>query len=246
MKHKMALCFLTYTNVSQPKLWHKIIHNHEDKINVYIHNKHNFKDNKYGLHNYCIKNRVQTKHAHISLVQATLKLFEEAFQNNENEFFILLSDKTIPLYNYDYIYNKIKKINTNIISNESYKSIERYNNLNNKNFFNINQFSKQSQWMVLNRKTVEFFIHNDFTYLYSDNFYAPDEHYFINLCIKFNIPFLEKQITYVNWEENDGTPTTYIHLTNEFINEIKKNKDFWFIRKISQHCVLPSYFDGLS
>ena len=242
---KIALCFLTYQNLSQPKLWYKIINNNLHKINVYIHNKSDFKDDEYGLHNYCIKKHTETKYAHISIVQATLNLFEEAFKNNENEYFVLLSDKTIPLYNFDYIYKKINKLNTNIISNEKYKSIERFEDLTDKNFFNINNFFKQSQWIVLNRNSTKFFINNNFTYLYSDNFYAPDEHYFINLCIKFNINFLEKQITYTNWEDKKGSPKTYFSLTNEFIHDIKKNNDILFIRKISNDCILPSYFDKI-
>ena len=45
----------------------------------------------------------------ISLVKATLNLFKEAFQKEDNKYFILLSDKCIPLYNANDIYNKVKK-----------------------------------------------------------------------------------------------------------------------------------------
>ena len=49
---KIALCFLTYDNLSQPKLWSKIFYNinNKDKLNVYIHNKIPFVDKKYNLH----------------------------------------------------------------------------------------------------------------------------------------------------------------------------------------------------
>ena len=39
MKEKIALCFLTYDNLSQPKLWYNFINS---KYNIYIHNKDKF------------------------------------------------------------------------------------------------------------------------------------------------------------------------------------------------------------
>ena len=75
---KIALLFLTYGNLSQPKLWRKIINNNKDKLNVYIHNKNKFRDNTYKLHEYCIKNRVNTKYGHKSLVEAVITLLKEA------------------------------------------------------------------------------------------------------------------------------------------------------------------------
>jgi len=243
MSKKIALCFLTYENLSQPKLWKNIIDENQDKVHIYIHNKHDFKDEEYGLDQYCIKNRTETRYGHISLVQATLQLFEEAYKNSENTFFVLLSDKTIPLYSFDFIYDRILEWNNNIISNESWKSIERFDDLTNPAFFDKKTFSKQSQWMILKRETVFFFITNRFTYLYSDRFWAADEHYFINICIKFCIPYLEKLITYTNWEEQKCSPKTYDYLSNEIIKNIKKNPDLLFMRKVSQKCILPSYFD---
>ena len=94
---KVALCFLTYKNLSQPKLWSNIINNNLDKLNVYIHNKYDFIDNEYNLHKYCISNRIETKYGHKSLVQATLNLFKEAYIDTENDFFILLSAKAVYL-----------------------------------------------------------------------------------------------------------------------------------------------------
>jgi hypothetical protein len=238
---KIALCFLTYENLTQSKLWSHQFDNNKDKFNIYIHNKNNFTDN--NIQKYCIKNRIETRYAHKSLINATLELFRECYNNYENEYFILLSDKCIPLYNLDYIYKKIYQINNNIISCKIGESIERYENLNDKNFFDKQKFSKQSQWLVLKRDSVKFFLENDFTYLYNDNFYAVDEHYFINLCIKYNINFYNSDITFTNWK--DGSAETYINLTNNIIYDIINNTSCLFLRKISNQCTLPNYFDHL-
>ena len=254
---KIALLFLTYGNLSQPKLWRKIINNNKDKLNVYIHNKNKFRDNTYKLHEYCIKNRVNTKYGHKSLVEAVITLLKEAYTDEANLFFILLSDKCIPLYNFDYIYKEIFSINSTMICSWICKDcnweigLKRYENLTDKSFIDISEFRGESQWVLLNRENAYFFINNIFLDLYSDNFFAVDEHYFSNICSKFNLPYVNRAITFVNWEEkSDNTidrkyPKTYELLTNDMVKNILLTKSF-FLRKISEKCILPSYFDNLS
>ena len=248
MEDKIALCFLTYNNLSQPKLWNKFINS---KYNIYIHNKDEFEGE---FEEYCIKNRVKTKWGHISLVKATLNLFKEAFQTKENKYFVLLSDKCIPLYSADEIYNNIKNIDSNLLQNFSgNQHSERYYSLADKNFFNKDTFIKQHQWMLLKRDTVKFFIENDYTHIFGNNSWIADEHYFINIMNKFNISFINKMITYANWNEGSDlekyrglpwSPKTYSKLTNEMVENILKSGAL-FMRKISPECILPSYFDKI-
>lgn len=251
---KIALCFLTYKNLTQPKLWADIFNNYKDKLNVYIHNKFDFIDNEYGLHKYCIdkNNRVETMHAHKSLVKASLSLFKEAFIDESNDFFILLSDKCIPLYNFDYICNKIYEMNSNVIFNRLRENMERYNYLNDTTFFLEDEFSKDDQWFIIKRNTLKFVLKYDYLHLYSDYFYAVDEHYFGNIFNKFKISYINKQITYVNWKEISDSiydrnyPKTYELLTNEVVDKIKTDyPDCLFMRKISDKCILPSYYDTI-
>jgi hypothetical protein len=256
---KIALCFLTYENLSQPKLWSRIINNNKNKLNVYIHNKNDFIDNEYKLHEYCIQNKVETNYANKSLVEATLILFKEAYKDETNCFFILLSDKCIPLYNFEYIYKEIFISNSNIISSIHTKdkrygfltNPERYQELTDPTFLTIKKTVKDSQWLSLNRTTVNFFIENNFLNMYSDKFFAVDEHYFGNICIKFNIPYLNRKITFVNWlQKSDNKsdrqfPKTYEKITHQMLKKIMNQKVF-FLRKVSSNCILPPYFDKLS
>jgi len=250
---KIALCFLTYENLSRPKLWSQYINKYKTYLNVYIHNKIDFIDNKYGLHKYCVnkKKRVATQYAHKSLVEATLTLFKEAFKNRDNKFFILLSDTCVPLYSFNYIYEKINSLNSNIIHEINYVEQPRFDKVTDKSFFSEKKFLKNSQWITLNRDTVKFFLTHLFLHLFSDNCYAVDEHYFGNICNKYNIKFVNQPITYVNWDDkSDDTndkplPKTYNILTNAMVNEIKRNTPSFFMRKISDTCVLPSCFNNL-
>jgi hypothetical protein len=243
MEAKIALCFLTYDNLSQPRLWSCF--KNSKYYNIYIHNKNTFTGE---FKQYCIKNKVETKWGHLSLVNATLNLFKDAFQNEENKYFLLLSDKCIPLYSADEIYTKVKQLDNNIILSYNLNR-ERYDSLDDKSFFSKDEFMKQNQWMLLKRNTVKKFIENDYTDIFGKKFNVPDEHYFINIIHKFNIPFINRKITYVNWNENSDSkkykskPKTYSKLTNEMIENILKS-DVFFMRKVGPECILPSYFDS--
>ena len=237
-RKKIALCFLTYDNLSQPVLWKHFI---KSDYNIYIHNKNNFS----GIFKkFCIKNKVSTRWGNISIVNATILLFKEAFETKENEYFVLLSDKCIPLYNPKELYDKINNVDNNIILNYAINR-NRHTGLTDKTFFLESEFMKQHQWMILKRDTVKFFIEHDYTRIFGDKFFAPDEHYFINIMNKYKISYINKQATYVNWDEPSDSkkhrelPKTYDSLTNKMIKEILETGCF-FMRKISKECKIPT------
>ena len=248
-KMKVALCFLTYGNLSQPRLWSQIIEKNraDGKVNAYIHNKCEFADDEEGCHlrQYCLpeSERVDTQYGNISLVTATLRLFEHAFRDSEeNTFFVLLSDTCVPLRPFDDIYDTILETNANIIDDWGERRMWVYDNLANPSFFDIERFTLQSQWIVLDRKTVQFFIDpvNDFTSHFGETVWAPDESYFINVAIKFDIPFVNCKTRYLNFKE-DGRPFTYDSITQEELAEIQNSipKHCFFLRKVSSLCTFP-------
>jgi hypothetical protein len=245
---KIAFCFLTIGNIKQPKLWYKFFKGHEDKCNIYIHNKNNFVDKQDKFHKFSLKQRVPTRWGHISLVEATLLMFKQAFiSDKENTFFILLSDSCIPLYNFDYIYEKISKVNNNIINVIPNRQIGRFSSFRNPQFFEKKTFFKQEQWICLHRITLKMYL-DSLYYLnvFGNSFDVPDEHYFINIAYKHKISFISQPITFTNWKDNDSGnhPKLYNKLTVDEIESIKKeNPTVFFMRKISSDCKLPNYLD---
>ena len=164
------------------------------------------------------------------------------------KYFILLSDKCIPLYSGDEIYKKINEIDDNAFYFCHKGSIDRHSYLKDKSFIKIDNWYKQSQWMILKRETVNFFLKNDYIDIFSNSkLFAPDEHYFINIIKKFNISLTFHGVSHVNWKESEQfrRPKTYYILTNEIIENILKSKCL-FMRKVSSECELPSYFDKIS
>ena len=239
---KIALCFLTYDDLSKPNIWKKFVETSGDRYTVYIHNKTQFVDKHDFSGNHLIPGRISTRYAHISLVKATLLLFKEALKEKENEYFILLSNSCIPLLNNREIYKIILEKKQNIIS--SYPANpERFLTFKNKNLIDKSMFMKQNQWFLCNRKTAEFFVENDHTEDYGDQFRVPDEHYFTNIVTKYGIPFANELITFVNWSwrKDAPRPKTYEKLSEQEIEDAKK-QGFLFFRKVSPQCILPDSF----
>jgi hypothetical protein len=132
----------------------------------------------------------------------------------------------------------------------SSRNRERFQKLRDPTFFDEAQFMKQSQWMSLKRDAVEYCVSHDHTDVFGDGFFAPDEHYFINILNKANIPVLNRCCTFVNWKDQSVSPlcqrplpTTYTQLTNEVLQVLRT--DYLFMRKVHASCELPSFFDTM-
>ena len=242
---KVAFCFLTYGDLSQPAIWRSFFRNASSPFSVLIHNKEPLKDAYFSK--YCIPDRINTRYGHISLVKATLKLFKEAYLDEENIYFILLSDTCIPLYDLNTIHHKVVAVGSSVI--HKVESVgNRFKFLHDKEYFNREDFSKQSQWMILHRKDLDFLARNDITdSVYGARVFGADEHYFINLFDKFGVAYLNKSITSVDWSEPVVTKQPY-HYSPKIYHSLERhqiaqarNDGNLFMRKISGDCRVPQF-----
>jgi hypothetical protein len=238
--NKIAFCFLTMGDINQLNIWKDFLKGHENKYNIYIHPKDSTKvSNSYKK--YIIKKNILTKWGDISLVNATLELFREAYKDPKNKFFVLVSDSCIPLYNFDYIYNYLISTNNNICPINYFEPPKlkyRYTALKDISFIPYKNFKKTSQWCVIKRDSIEFLIDqdNNYTDLYT-NMFAPDEHYFINMFDKFHIKYINNKVTFDNWEDESESskhrplPKTYLTVSKKDINKGRKEGCLFF-RKV--------------
>ena len=157
------------------------------------------------------------------MVRATLNLFDEAYNDLDNKKMILLSDSCIPLYDFDHISRKLIGDNLTYLHHIYFHPLtkkSRYDALNNTKDINYKLFRKQSQWMTISRNDLKFIL--EFGNL--DDYrtvFAPDEHYFINLFDKYQRKYLNRITTYVDWGNNNPTPTTYNNLDIELIEKAR-------------------------
>jgi hypothetical protein len=237
---KIAFCFLTMGDIHQLNVWKDFFKGHENKYNIYIHPKEYDKVSN-SHKKYVIRKRLKTNWGDVSLVNATLELYREAYKDSENKLFVLISDSCIPLYNFDYVYNYLITTNSNICPIHYFeppKLKHRYTALKDVTFLPYKKFQKTSQWCIMKRDTIEFLIDqdNDYTDLYT-NMFAPDEHYFINLFDKFHIKYLNNKVTFDNWNEESENvkhrplPKTYLTVSIQDINKARKEGCLFF-RKV--------------
>lgn len=212
---KIAFLFLTVSDLNKPDIWQNFFKGNESKFNIYAHSKdHRGIETDILLNNQIPNKESYTKWGDVSLVNATIKLLKSALNDKNNQFFVLVSESCIPLYDFDYVYNTI------IDNNKSWVFYYKQNSSLNKirwlSMFKhrVNKgkrvpydgFFKQSQFMILSRSHAKFLCesNNDNTKIYR-YMQAPDEYYFIN-TLKHN---------YVNFDlENINYPATYVNRIN--------------------------------
>jgi hypothetical protein len=222
----IAFLILTYGNPIFAKRIKKFTMGH----NIYIHPK--FKDD---LDNYfkkfIIKNTIDTKWGDFSLVDATLNMLQEAYLNN-NDYYVLLSGDTYPLYKQDTFVNYIKTLN-----NSCFDFWKKYKNI-----------WKSSQWWILNKQDAEIILNtrdkykNYFNNIKLDG--AFDENYFLTVLNAENnlYKFNNTSCVYTRWLQYTITkhPVYFNKLTRQDIINIKNNNSF-FIRKCVPSFKLKQY-----
>lgn len=221
---KIALMFLTRSDIHHCDIWKQFLSSHEDKFNVYIHNKEPLTDPFFEK--FIIPETCETHWGHISLVKSTLLLLKYALQDENNQRFILLSESTIPVHNFGYIYNRLTFMDCN--------------------YFAITNVKRRvgHQWFIINRKFADFCVKNDFTNEYI-NIKIPDEKYFIDICMRFKFSIRNTMTTYCDWSNfvynphGGRSPKTFTEFTNSTLISIRKLNCF-FARKIDKDCVFKS------
>ena len=221
-----AFLFLIYDNFVNQNIIKKFTKNQ----NIYIHPKYPDKVDQF-FKPFIISKLVETEWAKMSIVKATLNLLEEAYKNENNKWFILLSQDTYPLYKF----KKFKKKFSDISSTKSIFNLVCYEKNNN--------LWKSDQWWVLNRTDVEIILNNINKYKNKfDNIIlngAYDEYYFLSVLKWHNkdYEFINLKIMYTKWLSytTQKSPVLFNYLLTDDIVNIKQNKSL-FIRKI-----LPSF-----
>ena len=93
---KVAFLNLSLHSFNQERVWEKFFDGGDkNSFNLYIHSK---SKNKCRFSDYYIDKSISTGWGHFSLVEATIELIKAALEDEENEYFSLISDSHFPLY----------------------------------------------------------------------------------------------------------------------------------------------------
>jgi hypothetical protein len=203
---KIALLLLTINNGFIDNIKKYL----NDDIKLYVHAK-NINELDIFLKKHLIKNLIETNWGDISLVNASINLLEESF--NECDYFYLISGDT-------YIINKP------IIHDLSCFDFHQKNG----------EFIKTSQWWGLNKMDAKIIIdtRNKYNKYFSNKKLngAFDEYYFLTVLTKEieNYKYLNTNIMFVKWLDNVITKHPFI-FNKLTINNIYNSNNSLFIRK---------------
>jgi hypothetical protein len=242
-KNKIAFLFLTIDNLKKGEIWYNFFKKNKSKATIYSHIKKPKLVNQGFLIKSDISEKVDTEWGDISLVIATNNLLREAYKDPDNEYFILLSDSTIPLYSLDEIYSKIINMGTSAINYFLPKTPENKRRKDSVVGLKFVRFYRQPQWMILKREHVKFILDNDYT----ENFVngrVPDENYYINIFKKFYKNFDDENTnlitTHVDWSIIGLHPKIFDTVNVKDFTDDQENS-FLFLRKVNEKTIVLNH-----
>ena len=214
-KDKIAILMLGYETFNYPNVWVDFLEDGKDRCTFYTHIKHKDKCKTKILIDNHIKKHIPTKWGDISLVKATNNMLEEAYKNETNKIFILTSADTVPLYDFNKIYNDT--INTK------------------KSWLSIIQKKENrvecSQFFLLTRDHVKLVLENrDKEDTYDMPKTVPDESYYYDLLSKLDKDnIINKKILEFKIHRNHRCVSNSL---NETSLKVKRKKGAYFFRKV--------------
>lgn len=236
---KICFCFLTYYGLERVDIWNNFFKDIDTNLyKVYIHPKYpKFSIDKYLFPINIVQNRVETTgKTNISIVNATIRLLENAYNDNNNQeltHYIFLSQSCMPIYDFNTIYNTIILFDNSVIGKKDNNKKERYFQLNNylMKYISYKQFTKQQPNMVLIKDDVRKIITHNFTNYFS-NMVCPDEHYFINILLYLlDSKIIFNQIVFCNYNLNATQGLEFNYVDEKLIKSIR-SMGFLFMRKV--------------
>ncbi|KAK8513638.1 hypothetical protein V6N13_002369 [Hibiscus sabdariffa] len=260
---KVAFMFLTKGPLPLAPLWESFFKGHEGLFSVYIHSLPSFKPD-FPRSSVFYRRQIPSQVAEwgrMSMCDAERRLLANALLDISNEWFILLSESCIPLYNFSVIYQYVMKSKYSFMGafdDPGPFGRGRYNH-NMAPEVNISKWRKGSQWFEVNRKLAINIVEDVTFYPKFEQFCRPacyvDEHYFPTmLTIQTPKLLANRSITWVDWSRGGAHPATFggSDITEEFFKRIHEGQQCTYNDQPSSTCVLfarkfaPSAMEPLS
>jgi len=261
---KIGFCFLIKQYITYPELWLPFFDGHEDEYGIYIHCKRaphgpGYKGiQKTGkgypgevlpgdVHLLCrstdlsakakiASKLINTKWGGSSLVQATISLFEDAY-NDGCDYIILVSGDMIPLCSFE----QLKSITDSTAFTSPEREImnrwqegrmhRRYYGPRNHQVSEIvpefRDYKKQNMFFGITAKDYKSVNWQQYFDKYFTNYCCPDEHFWINILSALNIEYNNTNFVHVS-NDVGSTQARSWTLTDKLIDDT----ECYFIRKV--------------
>jgi len=244
---KIALLFLTINDVYHADYWQDFLAGHENQYSIYVHAKNGVPSDSF-FKPFELSTTVPTTWA--NSMRGEIRLLQEALKDRNNKKFIMLSETTIPLSDFDDVYNTVLATSKSIfvyhVNPHQYPNNACYKK---RNLLLIPEpfRYKNSQWVILNRKHAQLMAADKEYIDIIATYEADNELYpatFLASQGRLNeIEPVDK--TYVNWSKPGPHPFLFSHLdkAGERVCIIKAiQQGYLFARKFAEHADL-SFLD---
>jgi len=243
---KVAFLNLSLNAFNKNDVWKEFFdRGNKNSFNLYIHPKD---ESQCVFSDYFIDNRVETGWGHFSLVEATIELMKAALEDEDNEYFTLISDSHFPLYSLDETtklieekYNKMTfSTHGAISSKQKGQRVLRCGVQGNHNF---NLYNAVCQFFVCRRKDaiqfIETFDHFTQFFIKNEVIFA-DEFYFWAVARELKMDFdIGQASTYSDWDiykipgSNEiARQPREVEFFNSLVLKTLRNQGFLFTRKV--------------
>ncbi|KAL7164535.1 hypothetical protein ACSBR2_040439 [Camellia fascicularis] len=246
---KIAFMFLTKGPLPLAQLWERFFKGHQGLYSIYIHSLPSYQV-EFSSSSVFYKRQIPSQVSEwgkMSMCDAERRLVANALLDITNEWFVLLSESCIPLYNFSVTYHYIMKSKHSFVGafdDPGPFGRGRYNQ-NMLPEVNITHWRKGSQWFEINRKLAIHIVEDTTFYPKFEEFCKPacyvDEHYFPTmLTIQAPNLLANRSITWVDWSRGGAHPATFgkADITVEFLKRVLEGHTCRYNDQPSSVCFL--------
>ncbi|KAF8118213.1 hypothetical protein N665_0006s0205 [Sinapis alba] len=228
---KIAFMFLTKGPLPLASLWERFLKGHKGLYSVYVHPDPSFTA-KFPADSVFHQRQIPSQLAQwgrMNMCEAERRLLANALLDISNEWFVLVSESCIPLYNFTTIYSYLSQ------SQHSFMGAfdepgpfgrGRYNE-NMEPEVPITKWRKGSQWFEVDRDLAATIVKDTLYYPKFRDFCIPacysDEHYFPTmLTIEKPMALANRSVTWTDWSRGGPHPATFgeSDITENFFQKI--------------------------
>lgn len=261
MISKIALLFLTISNIYHESHWQDFLKNNESRYSIYIHSKESLAPNS-AFKQYEMQEKTENTWA--NTMKAQIAVLKEALKDPDNQKFIFLSESSLPLQDFDTVYSTVMATENSIFP---YCSNIHQDKLRSGTFWTYLNYEparilypipekfqhKNPMWVVLNRKHAQLMVDDKIFIEIVCRYTNDQEHYpstFLAIKGLLETEVLNQQTTYDDWIATTSSlhPFTFTNLKDsQQFNLIVKalqnklyNQQFQYLfgRKFAKDCDL--------
>ncbi|KDP20145.1 hypothetical protein JCGZ_05914 [Jatropha curcas] len=246
---KVAFLFLTKGSLPLAPLWELFFKGHEGLYSIYVHYSPSF-NGTVPVDSVFYGRRIpskETRWGEFTIVEAERRLLASALLDFSNQYFILLSESCIPLFNFSTIYNYLMGSEKSFVQSFDLRGPDgryRYNPRMSPTIM-LDQWRKGSQWFQMKRN-IAIEVVSDRKYFpvfqrFCKGYCYADEHYLPTFVgIKFLKKTSNRTLTWIDWPKRGPHPSHYgrMDVTVNFLESLRNKGPCDYNGKENSICFL--------